>query len=206
MPVTERGHDHAERQVGSLSIKPKGINLTQTFNVGSRSVFVTVTAWVFIVLGVLASVSALVQNATASSLPSQVALTATPLPHPLLTGWLLAYLPWVVGAGLGVSVATLAAAIGLLLRLEWARRTFIVLMGVAIGINLGGLWLQQELLLSLVDATLQQASMPPVLAGVFGGFVAATRSMAVLVTLAGCVMLGWIAWRLTLPPIRQEFA
>ena len=119
-------------------------------------------------------------------------------------------LKWVTqaqfAARFGVSVATLAAAIGLLLRLEWARRTFIVLMGAAIGINLGGLWLQQELMLSLVDATLQQVAMPPVLAGVFGGFVAATRSMAVLVTLAGCVMLGWIAWRLTLPPIRQEFA
>jgi hypothetical protein len=193
-------------QVGRLFAKPKGINLTPTFNVGARSLFVTVTAWVFIVLGLLASVSALVQNATASSLPGQVALTSTPLPQPLLTGWLLAYLPWVVGAGLLVSVATLAAAAGLLLRLEWARRTFIVLMGVAIGINLGGLWLQQELMLSLVDATLQQAAMPPGLAGVFGGFVAATRSMAVLVTLGGCAMLGWIAWRLTLPPIRQEFA
>jgi hypothetical protein len=199
------GHDRVGGQVGRLTAKTKGSYLTQTFNVGGRSLFVTVTAWVFIVLGLLASVSALVQNATASSLPGQVALTSTPLPYPLLTGWLLAYLPWVVGAGLLVSVATLAAAIGLLLRLEWARRSFIVLMGVAIGINLGGLWLQQELMLSLVDASLHQAVMPPVLEGVFGGFVVATRSMAMLVTLAGCAMLGWIAWRLTLLPIRQEF-
>ena len=180
--------------------------MTQTFNVGARSRFVTATAWMFIVLGLLASVSALVQNALASSLPGQIALAGTTLAQPLLTGWLLAYLRWVVGAGLVVSVTTLAAAVGLLLRLEWARRSLIVLLLVAIVVNLFGLWLQQELMLSLVDVTLHQAILPPQVAGVFGGFVVATRSMAVLFTLAVCTMLGWIAWRLTLPPIRQEFA
>jgi hypothetical protein len=180
--------------------------MVQTFNVGSRSLFVTVTAWVFIVLGLLASASALVQNATALSLPGQIALAGTPVPQPLLTGWLLAYLPWVVGAGLVVSVATLVAAVGLLLRHEWARCTFIGLLGVAIVVNLAGLWLQQEVMLSLVDATLQRATLAPQVAGVFGGFVVAARSMAVLVTLAACALMAWIAWRLTQPMVRQEFA
>jgi hypothetical protein len=180
--------------------------MTQTFNVGCRSLFVNITAWAFIVLGVLASASALVQNATVSSLPGQIALAGTPVPQPGLTGWLLAYLPWVVGAGLAVSVATLAAAVGLLLRLEWARRTFIALLGVAIVANLAGLWLQQEVMLSLVDATLQRTVLPAQVAGVFVGFVVAARSMAVLVTLALCGLMAWIAWRLTQPLIRQEFA
>ncbi|MBL8351168.1 MAG: hypothetical protein JNL87_12755 [Burkholderiaceae bacterium] len=180
--------------------------MTQTLNVGSRSLFVTIIAWVFIVLALLASASALVQNAAVSSLPGQIALAGTPLPQPGLTGWLLGYLPWVVGAGLVVSVATLAAAVGLLLRLEWARRTFIGLLLVAIAANLAGLWLQQEVMLSLVDVTLQRAALPAHVASVFGGFVVAARSMAVLVTLAGCALLGWIAWRLTQPLIRQEFA
>ena len=180
--------------------------MTQTFNVGARSLFVTVTAWVFIVIALVASASALVQTATVSSLPGQIALAGTPLPHPGLTGWLLAYLPWVVGAGLVVSVATLVAAAGLLLRLEWARCTFIGLLGVAIVFNLAGLWLQQEVMLSRVEVTLHHAPMPPLVADVFGGFVVAARSMAVLVTLAACAVLGWIAWRLTLPTIRQEFA
>jgi len=177
--------------------------MTQTFNVGARSRFVTITAWVFIVLAVMASVSALVRHATMSSLAGQAALAGAP--QPLLTGWLLAYLPWVLAAGLALSVATLAAAVGLLLRLEWARRTFIGLLLVAMAVNLGGLWLQQELMLSLVDATLQQAPLPPQVAGVFGGFVVAARSASVLVTLAGSALLGWIAWRLTLPFVRREF-
>jgi hypothetical protein len=182
------------------------ITMTQTFNVGSRSLFVTITAWVFMVLALLASASAVVQTAEVSSLPGQIALSGAPLPQPGLTGWLLAYLPWVVGTGLVVSVATLVAAGGLLLRLEWARRTFIALLLVAIAANLAGLWLQQEVMLSLVDATLQRSALPPQVAGVFGGFVVAARSMAVLVTLIGCGGLGWIAWRLTQPLIRQEFA
>ena len=180
--------------------------MTQTFNVGARSLFVTGVAWLFIVLAGVASASAVVQTATVSSLPHQIALVGAPLPHPGLTGWLLAYLPWVVGAGLVMSVATLVAAVGLLLRLEWARCTFIGLLGVAIAFNLAGLWLQQEVMLSLVQVTLHQAPLPPLVANVFGGFVVAARSMAVLVTLAACALLGWIAWRLTLPPIRQEFA
>jgi len=180
--------------------------MTQTFNVGSRSLFVTITAWVFIVLALLASASAVVQTAVVSSLPGQIALSGAPLPQPGLTGWLLAYLPWVVGIGLVVSVATSVAAGGLLLRLEWARRTFIALLLVAIAANLAGMWLQQEVMLSLVDATLQRSALPPQVAGVFGGFVVAARSMAVLVTLTGCGGLGWIAWRLTQPLIRQEFA
>ena len=180
--------------------------MTQTFNVGARSLFVTGVAWLFIVLAGLASASAMVQTAMVSSLPGQIALAGTSLSQPGLTGWLLAYLPWVVAAGLVMSVATLVAAAGLLLRLEWARRTFIGLLGVAIAFNLGGLWLQQEVMLSLVQVTLHQAPLPPQVADVFGGFVVAARSMAVLVTLAACALLGWIAWRLTLPPVRQEFA
>jgi hypothetical protein len=175
--------------------------MTQTFTVGARSLFVSITAWVFILLGLLAAVLALVQTAVVSALP--FGLSAALLPHHWLTSDLLASL---MGVGLLASLVTLAAGIGLLLRQEWARRSFIALLWLAIAVNLGGLWLQQLLMLSLVDVTLLQAPMPPLVAQVFSGFVAAARLMAVLVTLAGCAMLGWIAWRLTLQPIRQEFA
>lgn len=180
--------------------------MTQTLTVGSRSLFVTATAWVFIVLALGGSVSALVQYAGISALSGQAALAGQQLAQPLLTGWLLDYLPWVTGAAFALSVATLAAAVGLLLRREGARRVFIALLGVAIVLNLGGLWLQQEFMLSLVDATLRQAPLPAPLASVFGGFVVAARSMAVVFTLGACALLAYTAWRLTQPMIRQEFA
>lgn len=178
--------------------------MPQTFNVGSKSLFVTVTAWVFIVLAALASASALVQNAAvASFLPG---LTVVGNVQPLLTGLLLGYLPWVVGAGLVVSLATLACAVGLLIRLEWARRVFIVLLVLAILANVAGLWLQQEMLQSLVSNTLSRSPLPPLAADVFGGFVTAARVMAVLVTLGACALLVWIIRRLMSPSVRQEFA
>jgi hypothetical protein len=180
--------------------------MPQTYNVGSRSLFVTITAWVFIVLAALASASALVQNAAVASFMPGLTVVGNVQPLPLLTGLLLGYLPWVVGAGLVMSLATLAGAVGLLVRLEWARLFFIVLLVLAIVANVAGLWLQQEMLQSLVSSTLSHSPLPPLAADVFGGFVTAARVMAVLVTLAACLLLVWIIRRLMSPSVRQEFA
>jgi hypothetical protein len=180
--------------------------MPQTFNVGSRSLFVTVTAWAFIVLAALACVSALVQNAAIASFLPGLTVVGNVQPLPLLSGLLLGYLPWVVGAGLVMSLAMLACAVGLLIRLEWARRFFIMLLVLAIGANVAGLWLQQEMLQSLVSNTLSRSPLPPLAADVFGGFVAAARVMAVLVTLGACLLLAWIIRRLMSPSVRQEFA
>jgi len=180
--------------------------MPQTYNVGSRSLFVSATAWVFIVLAALTSVSALVQNAAVASLMPGLLTASRQGPLPLLTGLLIGYLPWVVGAGLVISLATLASAIGLLLRLDWARRTFIGLLIVAIIANLAGLWLQHEVVQSVVSNTLSSVAIPAQALGVFGGFVTAARVMAVLMTLAGCGLLGWIIRRLMSAVVRQEFA
>ena len=180
--------------------------MPQTFNVGARSLFVTLTAWVFIMLALLASASAVVQNAAVASLMPGLPLSLERNPLPLLTGLLVGYLPWVVGTGLVMSLATLASAIGLLLRLDWARRTFIALLIVAIAANLLGLWLQQEVLQSVVSNTLASAVIPQQALGVFGGFVTAARVMAVLMTLLGCGLLVWIIRRLMSASVRQEFA
>jgi hypothetical protein len=180
--------------------------MPQTFNVGSRSLFVTVTAWAFIVLAAMASVSALLQNAAVASFLPGLSVVGHAQPLPLLTGLLLGYLPWVVGAGLVMSLATLACAVGLLVRLEWARRFFIALLVLALVANVAGLWLQHEVLQSLVDNTLSGSALPPAAADVFGGFVTATRVTAVLLTLGACALLVWIIRRLMSPAVRQEFA
>ena len=180
--------------------------MPQTYTVGARSLFVTLTAWAFIILAALTSASALVQNAAVASLMPGLQLATERNPLPLLTGLLVGYLPWVVGTGLVMSLATLASAIGTLMRLDWARRTFIGLLVVAIFANLLGLWLQQEVLQSVVSNTLSSVAIPQQAMGVFGGFVTAARVMAVLMTLVGCSFLGWIIRRLMSAHVRQEFA
>lgn len=180
--------------------------MPQTFNVGARSLFVTAIAWLFIVLAALTSASAPVQNAVVASLMPGLQIATDRAPLPLLTGLLIGYLPWVVSAALVMALATLASAVGLLLRLDWARRSFIALLVVAILANLLGLWLQQEVLQSVVSSTLNSAPIPQRALGVFGGLVTAARVMAVLMTLTGCALLGWIIRRLMSATVRQEFA
>jgi hypothetical protein len=190
----------------AASMSPGVHAMPQTLNVGSRSLFVTLTAWLFLVLGALASASAMLQNAVwASGLPAVPGL-GTVQTLPLVTGLLLGYLPWVMATGLALSLATMASAAGLLLRLEWARRCFIGLLTLAIAANLLGLWLQHEIVQSVFEATLARAPMPAAAAHVFGGFVTASRAMAAVMTLATCVALGWMIRQLMSPGVRQEFA
>lgn len=178
--------------------------MPQTYNVGSRSLFVTMTAWVFIVLAALATMSAVVQNAAVTSVLPGIRVATPDLP--LLTGFLLGYLPWVMGAAVVISLATLVSAVGLLLRLDWARRVFIGMLGFAIVANLLGLWIQHELVQSVVSSTLSSTRLAPEALGVFGGFVTATRVMAMVMTLAACWLLAWVIRRLMSPSVRQEFA
>jgi len=198
--------DAAQRPEDVASPWVWSAELPQTLNVGARSYFVTATAWAFIVLAALACASALVQNATVASVMPGLRPIGEAARLPLLTGLLVGYLPWVMGAGLLLSGATLASAIGLLLRLDWARRTFIGLLIVAIVANLLALWLQQEVVQAVVSTTLSLAPIPTEVLGVFGGFVTAARVMAVVVTVGACLFLGWIIRGLMSPSVRQEFA
>ena len=172
--------------------------MRNTIPVASPSIFVTAVAWVFILLGGLASAVALVQNAAVASM----------MPWPSaggVLGFLIQHLQWVVGVGLLVSLATLASAIGLLLRLDWARQSFIVLLGLALVAQLLSLWLQHEGLQLVMDRTLRQAVLPPAVQGLAGEVATVARVMAPLVTLAACAVLSWIMRRLMSSRVRREF-
>jgi len=180
--------------------------MPQTFNVGSRSLFVSVTAWLFIVFGIAATALSVIQGAATAALLPGFSLSIDAKPLHGMVQLLAGHLPWVAGAALALSIGMLVAAVGLLLRLEWARRAFIVVVVLAIVANLAGLWLQQELLQALIDRTLSRASMPREAAGVFGGFATAARAAAVTLSVATCLLLAWIIARLNTQAVRQEFA
>ncbi len=179
--------------------------MPQTYYLGSRSLFVTFTAWVVIVLATLGCAAGVLEQASLASFGPGLGMTLQAGPLAPLTGWLLNYLPWVNGAGLLLSVALLVTAGGLLLRVEWARQGFIGLMVLAIVVNLAGLWLQHELVQSLVHSTLNAAPLPALAQKVVGGFVAAARLGGVLATLVLCVVMAWVIQRLRSPMVRQEF-
>ncbi len=172
--------------------------MRNTIPVASPSLFVTAVAWVFILLGGVASAVALVQNAAVASM----------MPWPSsggVLGFLIQHLQWVVGVGLLVSLATLASAIGLLLRQDWARQSFIVLLGLAMAAQVLSLWLQQEGLQLLRDQALRQAVLPAAVQDMAGHVATVARVTAPLVTLAACGVLSWIMRRLMSSRVRREF-
>ncbi len=176
--------------------------MPQTFNVGSRSRFVNLVAWMFIFLAAFACEWAFIQNATRS----WAALAVDPASLPWLTGLLVRHAPWVFLAAGALSLATMVCAFGLLRRIEWARRVFIGLLMVAIVVDLAGLWLQQEFVHLLVDSALRQATLTQPAADLFGGVLTMARVLAGLVTLVASVALAGIIRRLMSPSVRQEFA
>jgi hypothetical protein len=177
--------------------------MPQTYNVGSRSRFVTFIAWVFILLAAFACEWAVIQNATQSSWAT---LAGSQSDLPWLSGLLLRHATWVFSAAIALSLATMVCAFGLLRRIEWARRVFIGLLMVAIGVDLAGLWLQQEFMHVLVDSALRQATLPHEAAELFGGVVTAARVLAGFITLVASAVLVGIIRRLMSPSVRQEFA
>jgi hypothetical protein len=176
--------------------------MPQTYNVGSRSRFVNFIAWMFILLAAFACEWAVIQNAT----QSWAALASDQSSLPWLTGLLMRHATWVFSAAIALSLATMVCAFGLLRRIEWARRVFIGLLMVAIGVDLAGLWLQQEFMHLLVDSALRQATLTQPAADLFGGVVTAARLLAGFITLVASVALVGIIRRLMSPSVRQEFA
>lgn len=176
--------------------------MPKTIHVGAPSLFVDFTAWAALVLAALAAVLAGLQQAEVASL----------LPHwqqqqalPPLSAWLLRDLPWVLGAAAVVSMLGVAAAVGLMLRLDWARRVFIGLVAVALAAQVYGLWLQNELVPVLLQASLPPGALPAAAAGVLDGLTLAARVLGLLVTVSACALLGWVMARLMSERVRQEF-
>jgi len=179
--------------------------MTQTFTVGARSRLVTSIAWAFLLLGLAGIVSGVIEQASQGAWASALA-GRDPATLPPLTRSLLRFLPAVIASGVLLSGAMAVVSLGVLQRLEWARRTFIGLLVVTIAMNLAGLWLQQEFVQLLVDTTRRQAPLPAHAADLFEGVVAAARWMAGLGSAVATLMLAAVIRRLMSPAVRQEFA
>lgn len=182
------------------------VGLAQTVRVGAPSVFVTGTAWFFIVFAALVSVAALLQSAEAASLLPGLQLAGDAPLSPQVVAVLRGQLPWVLGVALLLSIATLASAVGLLLRLEGARRVFVGLLVLAIVFHLGGLALQQVLVHVVVVRAWVEALLPAALVQAVGGPAAAARGIGALLSLAACAALVGVIRGLSSRSVRQEFA
>jgi hypothetical protein len=154
--------------------------------------FVTVLGWVLIGLTGLAVASTLMQTMVFTLMLSMPDVQPRGPSAQLSTsvrtflGLLLAFL-----------VLTLASAVAFLKRVNWARRTFVLLFALAIAFNVG-------VLAALVSGVALPSGAPA--AG--SPLDVAARRMVVPLGVAAVVLsavLAWLIRRLTSPAIRREF-
>ncbi|MBO9664053.1 hypothetical protein [Dokdonella sp.] len=175
--------------------------------VQQRSTFITVVAWVFIVLSGFATVISVLQNIMIQTMfrgpeIGQGMRVTSSVGLPIAAAFMAEHVHLFFLAFLVLSIFTLACSIGLLKRRNWARLGFVGIMVLAIVWNLGGLVLQFSLFASMQDQLPGDATR----AGMsMGPFLMVMMIVNVLLAIGLSVLFGWIAGRLLSPAVREEF-
>jgi len=177
-----------------------------------RSSFVTVVAWIFIVLSAFSTLIGALQNLMIRSMPFDQlnsALqdsTAAQLPAParvMFSHFQLFFLVTFL-----LSLLMLISSIGLLRRHNWARLAFIGLLVLGIIYLLGGLFLQQSFMSSFnrsFSAAAPQDSLFRANARQFEWLFTAMRVFMIVFSLGIGGVFGWIVARLASAKVRTEF-
>ena len=171
-----------------------------------RSTFVTVLAWIFIVLSGFGTAIAILQNImiqTVFNSPEFNQATQTMPPGaPPFAAFMMSHFQLFFIAFLLASVFMLISSIGLLKRWNWARLCFIGLMALAIAWQLAGLGIQFSMFSSMHEqfssaATQGAPDMAP--------FFIAIAVFSVIFALGFSLLFGWIIKKLVSAPIAGEF-
>jgi hypothetical protein len=177
-----------------------------------RSSFVTVVAWIFIVLSGFSTLIGALQNLMIRSMPFDQlnsALqdsSAAQLPAParvMFSHFQLFFLVTFL-----LSLLMLISSIGLLRRHNWARLVFIGLLVLGIIYLLGGLFLQQSFMSSFnrsFSAAAPQDSLFRANAQQFESLFTAMRVFMIAFSLGIAGVFGWIVARLASARVRAEF-
>ncbi len=172
-----------------------------------RSRFVTVLAWNFILVGGFATFVGVLQNVMirvatpGAEMREAMAQLGGGDKIPPAMGWMMDHMALVFLVFLLVSAGTLVSAVGLLKRKEWARKVFVVLMGLGIVWSLASL-VMQFTVLSPMQAVPPGQALPP-------EFLKAMRfaQVASAVLVVGMsVLLAFIIRKLCSERVRREFS
>jgi len=172
----------------------------------THSTFVTSLAWIFIVLSGLSTLMAVVQNAMLYTMGTFNEMPRSTVPGaehaPAFFRFMLEHVHLFFLSFLIVSAVTLAAAVGLLRRKNWARLLFIGILALGITWNLGGIALEQVLFSSMGNVS------PGTLPEHHAEFNQMASTMMVFTTVFAvglALLFAWLIRRLTSRPIRAEF-
>jgi hypothetical protein len=177
---------------------------------GHRSTLVTVVAWLFLVLSALATLGAVLNifvfavtpAATINAAVNRVAqdtavIHLLPAPYQLIIHhvylWALIKLVW--------WAVVLIASIGVLRRKEWARRTFVAVLGIEIVVVIGALFVGLSIVMKLATQLASRSRSGQVPPGMGSGM-----ALAGLLGLAVVGILLWLLFTFRSARVREEFA
>ncbi len=177
-----------------------------------RSSFVTVVAWIFIVLSGFATLVGGLQNLMIRSMPfdqfNEVLQDSTAASIPAPARFMFSHFQLFFLATFVLSLLMLIGSIGLLRRHNWARLTFMGLLILGIVYMLGGLLVQQSFMSSF-DASFNTAAPQDSVfranAEQFQSMFTAMRVFMIVFSLGIAGVFGWIVARLASAKIRAEF-
>ncbi len=168
-----------------------------------KSEFVTVVAWIFIIFSAIGLLVMAMEGAMFSMVPFDKIMAESAVrggnPPPISPAFFKAVFGWVILATLLFQVWVLVSSIGLLLRKNWARISFIVylilvLVWEGISVICG---LLAMVGVHFIPATPELSMVAPFMQIFMGVFT--------LLTLAFMVLFGWILKKLLSENIRREF-
>lgn len=173
-----------------------------------KSSFVTVLAWIFVVLSGFATFGSLIQNIIIHAVmpydKMHKALESAAQGKNISPAaiFIFEYIRVIVGVFLVVAVTFLIASIGLLLRKNWARLLFISYMVLGIIWNIGAIVALQYIFSYIISSQLH--SMPDAQSVLTSSFTA-MRIVFSVISIGFSVLYGWIIMRLMSVEIKSEF-
>lgn len=164
-----------------------------------RSTFVTVVAWIFIIQSAFSSIVLLMEGLAFAVVSNQHAITENLPPNtPPIVGAVLHGMAYFLFALLLVALFALASSIGLLQRRNWARLSFVGLLGFGI------FWIGLNIVFQFIAVLAGPAPNAPHAQEAHSIMTLAAVVLG-LFGVALIVLFAWIIRRLTTDPVRQEF-
>jgi hypothetical protein len=170
-----------------------------------QSIFVTVLAWIFIIIGGFSTFMAILQNVMLffffprDGFNQQISAAQFPDEMPTLFKIMFSHFDLFSVSFLVISSVTFISAIALLKRKNWARIMFILLMIVGIVWNVGGVVLQYFWFQTLPEMAGSQVPQE------FEMMQNVTFSVGIVMAVAFTILFGWIIKKLSSQSIVTEF-
>lgn len=185
------------------------MNSTNEPSTPVKSTFVTVMAWIFIVLASFTTLISILQNImlqvmfAGPDMANAMASANQAQDMPLFARVMANNFRLIFAAFMVLSATTLISAIGLLKRKNWARLLFIVIMGLGIAWNLVVFAMQLFMF----------PSMPQIPPDAPADIQSEFQTISIVMTVVGAIiatsvslLFGWIIKRLLSPAIASEFS